>query len=440
MALRDVLGRLAAGAPVPVFAVADGGAREAAQDLRLRDELRVVDTPTAAALLIIAGSIPEGLAVPLARVHDALPHPRATLLWTVGDGAPVDVSWATEAVSVHGDVVPTAIATYGDLVAGTRSSEPPVLPDVDPAPWRGVGPYGQGGTGMTGGTPYGRPLAEVANDRDGLRLDVLPLAVGPFFPRFPPGLVVDVTLAGDVVVEASVGGPSIAAGDASPRPVLRPFLRALDEPVPIAELELARAREHLRWLCDALIAHGLEALGVRALRLAATVGPGDSRAVVRLARLVRATQVLRWSTRRVGVLAADDLTGLGAGPAARAAGLAEDVRLEDPAYRDLGFTPVLEAGGDAAARWVVRLREAAQSLDLAGRAGRRTTGLSGRVESPRGRLERSSAPSTRLLDLLPRALRGAEWGDAVATIVSLDLDLAEAAHGNVPTAATGLAA
>ena len=52
----------------------------------------------------------------------------------------------------------------------------------------------------------------------------------------------------------------------------------------------------------------------------------------------------------------------------------------------------------------------------------------GRVETPRGRLEQGSAASARLLDLVPQLLREVEWGDAVATVVSLDIDLDEAAH------------
>ena len=67
------------------------------------------------------------------------------------------------------------------------ASSPDALPDLDPAPWRGVGPFGQGGTGMTGGVPYGRPLAGRADDRDGLKLDQLLVRVGPFLPPFPPG-------------------------------------------------------------------------------------------------------------------------------------------------------------------------------------------------------------------------------------------------------------
>ncbi len=427
MGLSDVLGRFAAGAPIPVFAVAGHGAREAIQDLGLRPEVRLLDTPRPASILLISGSLPDAFAPSLARIHDAMAHPRATILWT-GDGEwrPALPGVAQPAV-VGADPVGAAVALYRDLVTGRRPTEPPILPDIDPVAWRGVGPYGQGGSGMTGGTPYGRPMAALAPDPDGLPLDVLPTSVGPFFPRFPAGLVLDVRFSGDLVLDATVADPSFADGDLPVRAGLRPFLRALSEPVSIAELELARARDHLRWLSDALIASGLTALGLRALRLASSTAPGTGAAVRRLARALGWTQIGRWSTRGVGRISRDELSGLGAGPAARAAGLAEDVRLDDPAYRELGFEPIIGDGGDAAARLRLRLAEAAQSLDLAARAGDRRSTLRGQVESPRGRLEPGSGPSCRLLPHLPDALRETEWGDAVTTVVSLDIDLEEAA-------------
>ncbi len=428
------LEQLAAEARVPVFAIAGSAARDAVQDLRLRSEIRILDTPKAASILIVAGPIADVHAAALARVHDALPHPRATVLWAP-EGALASLPGASAVVGADSDPVAVVVATYRDLVLGRRPSEPAILPDVDPAEWRSVGPYGQGGSGMTGGTPYGRPLAELGPDPDGLRLDVVPVAVGPFFPRFPSGLVLDIRFSGDLVLDAAIGEGAIGSPVGPPRAGLRPFLRALTEPVPIAELELARAREHLRWLADALVAHGLTALGARALRLAQRVQPGDSDAVRRLARLIGWTQVTRWSTRGVGKVSGDDLAGLGTGPVARAAGLAEDVRLDDPVYRALGFKPVLGDRGDAAARWAVRLAEAADALDLAARAGEARTTPMGRVESPRGRLESGSAASGRLLALVPQLLRETEWGDAVTTVVSLDIDLDEAARAEQLTPA-----
>jgi len=47
------------------------------------------------------------------------------------------------------------------------------------------------------------------------------------------------------------------------------------------------------------------------------------------------------------------------------------------------------------------------------------------LESPQGRLAVGDLPAQRLLPLLPAVLEGMEWGDAVSTVVSLDLDADE---------------
>src|SRR5690606_23033389 len=149
---------------------------------------------------------------------------------------------------------------------------------------------------------------------------------GPFFPRFPSGLILNVTLAGDVVVKAAVEANPFAELDfetVTARPTLEPFLRALSRPVPIVELELARARSHLRWLADALIAQGLCSLGARALALAVRVRPGDGEEIRKLDRLLRRTQVFRWSLGGVEQIAAERLATMAGGPVPRASGIAE---------------------------------------------------------------------------------------------------------------------
>ena len=375
MGLSSRIAGLAASGPVPVFAVAGSGMRAAVQDLRLEPGVCLVDTPRAAAILLIAGPTTDADADALARLHDALPHPRATVAWQRDDGDPL----------------PALRTTFRDLLLGRRATEPANLPDIDAVAWRDVGPYGQGGTGMTGGTPYGRPMAELGIDRDGLRLDILPVTLGPFFPRLPAGLVLEMKLAGDVVTDVEVVAP-----DWTPPPVesASPFVTALSGPVPIAELELARARDHLRWLCDALIAQGMPALGRRALRLAHEVTGGDGDRVRAFAGQVRRSGVYRWSLPHGGGFTADRLTGLGLGPVARAAGLTEDVRLDDEGYQALGFAPVVTDADGPSGWWQVRLEEAARSLDLADRAVGRTTTIVGRVESPRGRLADGDSPTS----------------------------------------------
>lgn len=426
--MRKALARVAGRAPVPVFVVAGRGTRERVQDLLLDPRIEVLDSPRPANVLLLAGEIPPGLLPPAIVAHDAMSLPRCTVWWRMGasdDGVPAGFP---RAVTVdEEDVVPAVVRTHRALLLGDLGSEPPILPDVDPAPWRGVGPYGQGGTGMTGGVPYGRRMPERAEDRDGLMLDQLSLRIGPLVPALPPGLTLDVKLQGDVIQGITLEVDGLTGPPGSVPSLLRPFLVALYEPVPIAELELARARSHLRWVAWALRAHGLPAQAERVLRLACRVRPGDAEVVRALARSLRRTRVLGWSTRGVGVVPGERLEGLGLGPVARASGVVEDVRVEEPAYRGLGFEPIVHEEGDAAARWRQRLAEAARSLDLAVRAGDRLAEPAGRVEGPRGLLERGGAPADRLLPLLPAILTDLEWGDAVTTLASLDLDLEEAA-------------
>lgn len=51
--------------------------------------------------------------------------------------------------------------------------------------------------------PGGYPLADGADDRDGLEMDVLHRRLGPILPVWPAGVVLDVTLAGDTITDAS---------------------------------------------------------------------------------------------------------------------------------------------------------------------------------------------------------------------------------------------
>jgi hypothetical protein len=428
MGLRGALARLASAAPVPVFVLAGYGGRDRLRSVALDPGVEPCDTPRAAAVLLVAGRLPPDLWDAALAVHDQLPPRRATVAWSEGPAPPFPDATTVAAAD---DPVPTLAEVHRALLSGERPGEAHLQPDVDPNPWRGVGPYGQGGKGMTGGTPYGRPLAGRAPDRDGLELDQLLLPVGPFFPPFPPGLMLRVKLQGDVVQGVDVDGNPYARASGEPaasgaEPSV--FELALHEPVPVAELELARARHHLGWLGDALRVQGLPALGLRAWRLAAVLTPAHLEEFRRLRRGVARSQVLRWSTGPVGRSGAGPLSGRDLGPLSRAAGRPDDARQGDPAYRELGFEVIVGERGGVADRWHQRLAEAEQSLSLAARAGGRRTTPTGVVESPRGALAEGTPPAAGLLDLVPELTVGLEWGDAVSTVVSLDLDLEEAAR------------
>ncbi len=182
--------RLARTAPAPVFAAPGPGCAAAVDRLLARPSLRRVETPRAGAILLVAGAIPDRAAEALDRLHDQLPHPRRTIRW---DGAE--------------EIEPHLLDAWREILDG-GDTEPDRRPDTPPNPWQGEGDHGQGGEGMMGGTPYGRPMAMTGPDiRDGLQLDRYTARVGPFAPMLPPGLVLELTLQGDVIVEAGVQAP-----------------------------------------------------------------------------------------------------------------------------------------------------------------------------------------------------------------------------------------
>lgn len=412
---------LASDADVPVFVARGLGAAAAKTLLQTAPRVRVVDSPRAATVLLVVGHIPAALVPPLQQVHDQLPRPRATVWWTGGGRAGIAAAWPhADVVAATGDVVAAIVAAHSALISGARPTEPPMLPDVDAVDWRGVGPYGHGGTGMTGGVPYGRPLAGRGDDlRDGLSLDVVPLWVGPFFPPFPAGFTLKVTFAGDVVHAVEVRDyPSHRAdglGASLPDAADAPFAALASEPVAVAQLELARAHHHLRWLAGWLHLYGLDALGLRVASTARSLAPDQVPDLVALARRLERPWVLSRATAGVGVISQVAAVKWG-GPVARASGFAADARTELTAYRALDFAPVVHTAGDARDRWRQRLAEAIQSLELAGRAGGALLEPGTPIEAP------TPPPPAELGALLPALITGAEWGDAVATIASLDLD------------------
>ncbi len=397
-------------------------------------------------MLLVLGRLDGELLLAAAAVHDAIPPPRGVVVWSPDGWTPTHRPFVG-AVTVRdaSEIASACRRLRDDLLHRRLASSPDALPDLDPAPWRGVGPFGQGGMGMTGGVPYGRPLAGRADDRDGLKLDQILVRVGPFLPPFPSGLSLDVSLQGDVIQEVTVPSPGVddagSPGGEGPSPAPAAdehttrhgdgedslFIAALTRPLPIARLELARARHHLAWLAEALRVSGLEAYGLRVLKLAFGLDLESAESIDALDRWLRRNLSLRWGTSHVGVITRAQADGLPGGPVARASGDDRDARRLDPAYQRLGFEPVVRDEGDALARWRLRVAEARQSLQLAKRAGTSASTPSGVTEGPRGPLAAGASPSGGLVALLPELLAGMEWGDAVTTIVSLDVGAVEAA-------------
>jgi len=402
---------LAARGPVPVYPAVGSGAADEAQRLALAPDIELVATPRHASVLLVAGDIRASDQGALRRVHAQLPRPCATLWYRSRPFSEL----AQPHVLDDWKALPRAlIRLHRMLLRSPRDREPTLLPDEPPAPFEGRGDHGQGGEGMMGGTPHGRAMAMTADDlQDGLALDVLAFTLGPFYRGLSPGLVLELSLQGDLVQQCTVQARPY------PQPLAAPFVEALDHPVPIADLELARARHHLRRLAHALELVGLSALGLRLLRAAAGLSPG--RALPWLRPMLQGSGLLRSTGPASGILSADQAAEAG-GPAARAAGVALDARSEDQAYTQLGFEPTLQTGGDSRARCRQWLDEIDQALVLASRAaaiGARTTAV-GLVESPAGRLTHDQ-PLPDISPMLESVLPGCEWSEALAVIASLPL-------------------
>lgn len=221
--------RWAAAGPVPIYAAIGRGMRDAVDDLLLLPGLRRAATPRAAGVLLVAGAMRDEDTLALQRLHDQLPHPRATFWWQAArlQGFPLGASHSNADAQ---DVAHSLADLHARLLRDPGSSEPDCLPNKPPSPWQGAGEHGQGGDGMMGGQPYGRPMAMTGEDlRDGLQLDAFHLRLGPFAPMLPPGMVLELTLQGDLIQEAAVRlQPFDQPRPATPRSFLRRAARMLE--------------------------------------------------------------------------------------------------------------------------------------------------------------------------------------------------------------------
>jgi hypothetical protein len=266
---------------------------------------------------------------------------------------------------------------------------------------------------MDMGMPGGLPMAERGEDRDGLKLDRLHVQLGPVLPDWPAGLVVRLTLQGDVVQHAEAGAVGLAGGAGSFW--TEPWRRAVGgEPVITGVAARRRAAAHLDSLGRFLGLAGWDdaATTACALRDDALGGrPASSlgQAVRRLAVRVARSRVLAWSTRGAGTLRPDEAAAAG---------------VTGPAWR---------AGGDVTARYRGWCRELAGLMAAFDDGSRLDPAV---LEPPRGRLDGAQAPSASLLAVLPRLLEGAEFAAARLIVASLDPDLDElparvgAGHGH----------
>ena len=259
------------------------------------------------------------------------------------------------------------------------------------------------------GVVGGLPMADRADDRDGLRLDRLHVPLGPALVDWPAGLVLRVALQGDIVQQAGVESEA----SASPHPPFwnEPWLRALSgEQISRGDAARRLCAAHLDSLGRLFAVVGWADMAARFRRVRDRALGGADAAELRgllrpLIRRAERSRTLRWLTTGLGSLTAEHAWHLGVtGPALAADG---DVYDRMRAWLDAAWHGAAEC-------------DETEVLDMA------------RVIGPRGRVDGPVPPSQALLDALPGLLEGAEFAGARIIVASLDPDLDELAH--VPAA------
>ncbi|WP_354670138.1 hypothetical protein [Streptomyces sp. S.PNR 29] len=263
------------------------------------------------------------------------------------------------------------------------------------------------------GEVAGLPMAERGDDRDELRLDQLHVPIGPGLTDWPTGLILRLTLQGDVVQGVEVDHLPVPSGLRLPF-WDEPWLRAArGEEVTRGSAARRRCAAHLDSVGRLLAVVGWDDAAARCRRLRDELLSGASREGISgdlrgALRKVERSRTLRWT-----------VAGLGELPSSRA--------------RAVGATgPALAADGDAYDRLLMWLGEIGRGLD--GLDDERPL-TPDELTGPRGRLDGEQPPSQALLDILPELLTGAEFACARVIVASLDPDIEELALATVSGAA-----
>jgi Ni,Fe-hydrogenase III large subunit len=385
----------------------------------------------------------------------------------------------------HGDRGNHADMDMADGEAGAA------MPEMDYAAMGHGGMVHAGmGEGMMDHSMHGggfMPMAAMTQDlprsADGLPMEWVEALFGPLFPGLPGGLDVTFTLDGDGVAEAAAAVATARGVEATwPGPIesFPDRLAAVDPLAPVAyrllarrtletaagvevgqsvaysrirDAEWERVGSHLGWLAEFGALIGDRWVADRAAELQIQAARATSEPSAKLMREIRnlasaSARAPLISRRLQGIGTTEPhVAGSVRGPVARAAGIATDARLGDGWYQALGFAPVVREGGDALARFQVRLAEIAASLDLVLAADddrgaapdpALSAHLSGAgqatIETPRGEARlrivvahgtvteaRLESPSTALIRLVPDIAEGEEVADALVAVASLDL-------------------
>ncbi|MFD6951729.1 hypothetical protein A6A08_16715 [Nocardiopsis sp. TSRI0078] len=343
-----------------VTAIGGTGARLAVERAVRERGWRQALAPAEADLLVVCGPADPELDEMLDRVWGQMPGPRARAGVPSPEGADEALDRA------RADLLDTA-AQRRDADGRDRAARE------------------RAGAGDDEHMPGGLAMADRGEDRDGLALDRLHLALGPALPDWPAGLSLRTVLQGDVVQEARVHLVGAREGSSfwtAPRNTPRTADPSPEHPRTTAAAALDAAQRLLfvaGWPAAALAGRRL-----RDALLEPEAGPGLGAELRRWARGVRRSRLLRWAT-----------DGLGA----------------------VGDRAPEELRGDATdrwSRWLDRIEAAAEP------------GRSASAPAPAG-----SGTARAALDLVPELVVGRELAAARLIVASLDPDT-EAVGAHTP--------
>lgn len=310
MDLSRALLRLAAGRPHVLVISTPGADRLRA---RMEQEVGRRGWPTAlspadADVLAVVGTPGPELAEIIEHVWSGVPAPRTRLRVAAADDVSIALDDAVVALADLGGqraqdlgVPATEHRHAGDAVGPAEAgavdvahSDHPGPPSPAPEPGHDEQHHHHGGGAPLAG---GLEMADLGEDRDGLALDRLHVALGPVLPEWPSGLVVDVTLQGDVIQEARSRFLDPGGHDEESVPDVVRALTSVARVLALAGWEGPAGRA--RTVRDAVLFDEERAAGRMRGELEA------------LHRFVRRSRLLRWMLRssgrdRIEVLAALD--------------------------------------------------------------------------------------------------------------------------------------
>ncbi|GAB3448811.1 hypothetical protein GCM10027570_22650 [Streptomonospora sediminis] len=432
--------RVSAPRPLVVTAPGGTGSRLAVERVLREHGLRRALSPAEADTLVECG--PAGSAVDAAaeRVWDQIGAPRARVRVRSPDEAAERLDAARTALR---DLAAQRAA------AQSRTSEPgegggngqggadhcdghDQADGAGQEPDRGGAGHGEGGGGHGNGRaghghqhdhhdhggmdlPGGLVMADRGDDRDGLRLDRLHIAIGPAHADWPAGLVAELTVQGDVVQDAAIRTPA-PARQADPSAAVFWDDSSGTALAPAGtRLRAAASADSLQRFLETAGLPGAAATG-RLLRdtLLVPAAPAIGRPrFTRWLRRLRRSQTLRWSLR-----------GLGPAPAGVPDRLRGDVLARVGRWLD-----------DIAAVLIPDTHDTFPTLPLP--CGRPSSAQPGGAAAPALRLGRERAECARAaVDALPGMLLGRELAAVRLIVASLDPDT-EALAAYLPEAADG---